>query len=102
MIHDKYSNKTDQIDGNTWETQFHQNRGIKFGLFEFETYRNSEFEQEMISLEERDEQIKNLHVLNKQKLGFLYQLSVGTRLTSRVYIHLSLCLPACQVSSTTV
>ena len=62
MIHDKYSNKTDQIDGNTWETQFHQNRGIKFGLFEFETYRNSEFEQEMISLEERDEQIKNLHM----------------------------------------
>ena len=41
----KYSNKTDQINGGNWETQFYQNRSIRFGILEFEIHRNAEFEQ---------------------------------------------------------
>ena len=52
----KYSNKTDQIDGSNWETQFYQNGSIRFGLLELESHGNAEFEQEMISLKERVDQ----------------------------------------------
>ena len=65
----KYSNKTDQIDGSNWEIQFYQNDSIRFGRLEFEGHGNAEFEQEMVSLEERvDRDREFAHVLSKQKL----------------------------------
>ena len=70
------SNKTDQIDGSKWETQFYQNGNIRFGLFQFERHKNPEFEKEMMSLEERVVRDRGLHVLNKQKLRFLHKSTV--------------------------
>ena len=64
----KYSNKTDQIDGSKWEIKFYQNGSIRFGLFQFESHKNADFEQEMIG---------NLHLLNKQKLRFLYKSTLS-------------------------
>ena len=49
----KYSNKSDQIEGSKWEIQFYQNGSIRFGLFQFESNKNAEFEQEMVSLEKK-------------------------------------------------
>ena len=67
----KYSNKTDQIHRSKWETQFYQNGNIRFGLFQFESHKNAECEQEMMSLEERIDRDREFkHVLNKQKLRF--------------------------------
>ena len=63
-----------QIDGSIWETQFYQNRSIKFGLLEVESHRNAEFEKETISMEERvDREIEFTYVLNEQKLCFLHK-----------------------------
>ena len=48
----KHSNKTGQVDGSKWETQFYQNSSIKFCLLGVEVQKNADFEQEKISLEE--------------------------------------------------
>ena len=53
--------------------QFYQNGSIRFSVLEVESHKNAEFEQEIISLEERvDRDREFTDVLNKQKLGFLY------------------------------
>ena len=74
----KYSNNNDQIDRSKWETQFYQNGNIRFGLFQFESHKNAEFEQEMMSLEERIDRDKEFtHALNKQKLRFLHKATLS-------------------------
>ena len=70
----KYSNKTNQIDESNWETQFYQNGSIRFGILEFEIHGNAEFEQEMISLEERvDQNTEFTLVLNKQRMRSFFR-----------------------------
>ena len=60
--------ETDQIDGSKWETQFYQNGNIRFGLLKVESHKNAEFEQKVISLEERVGRDREFtYVLNKQK-----------------------------------
>ena len=70
----KYSNKTNQIDESNWETQFYQNGSIRFGILEFDIHGNAEFEQEMISLEERvDQNTEFTLVLNKQRMRSFFR-----------------------------
>ena len=98
-----YIFKTDQIDRSKWETQFYQNGNIRFGLFQFESHKNAEFEQKMMSLEETiDRDREFTHVLNKQKLRFFHKstLSINDFCNSEQFdsICLDLCLPACRVN----
>ena len=58
----------------------YQNGNIRFGLFQFESDKNVEFEQEMMSLEERiDRDREFTHVLNKQNLRFLHRSTLSIK-----------------------
>ena len=54
---------------------------IRFGLFQFESHKNAEFEQDMMSLEGRiDRDREFTHVLNKQKLRFLHKSTLSIKI----------------------
>ena len=82
--------------------QFYQNGSIRFGLLEVESHKNAEFEQEMISLEERvDCDREFTDVLNRQKLRFLHKCMLyNWTIHWTIWPNmLRLWLPACRVSS---